>query len=114
MPDFLPRCNVWSLYKRVESSDSIFNSDAEELKPIKFSNGKTQEDIVKEILDAIENGDKLIFVKGACGSGKSAIALNLARHFKKTSIVVPIKSLQEQYEKDYTKKKFIQIGRAHV
>ena len=83
------------------------NCEVEELQPLKFSNGKTQADVVKEILDTIEAGNKLIFIKGVCGTGKSAIALNLARHFKKTSIVVPIKSLQQQYETDYTKKMFI-------
>ena len=100
---------MWSLYNKTEDTESInpFDTDGEKLEPLKFSNGKTQADIVKEILDTINKGNKLIFIKGMCGSGKSAIALNLARHFKKTSIVVPIKSLQEQYEKDYTKKKFI-------
>ena len=100
---------MWSLYNRVNNPDSInpFDSDGEELKPLKFSNGKTQADVVKEILDSIEAGNKIIFIKGVCGTGKSAIALNLARHFKKTSIVVPIKSLQQQYETDYTKKMFI-------
>ncbi len=103
------RCKMWSLYEKIENPDSInpFDTDGKKLEPLKFSNGKTQAGVVKEILDAIKDGNKLIFVKGSCGSGKSAIALNLARHFKKTSIVVPIKSLQEQYEKDYTKSKFI-------
>jgi len=107
---------MWSLYKRTSNSEqrtansefaSPFNDNGEELPPMVFSNNKTQADVVKEILDAITDGNKLIFIKGVCGTGKSAIALNLARHFKKTSIVVPIKSLQEQYEKDYTKNKFI-------
>lgn len=100
---------MWSLYNKTNNPDSInpFDTDGEKLEPLMFSNGKTQGDIVKEILEAINNGNKLIFIKGVCGSGKSAIALNLAKHFKKTSIVVPIKSLQEQYEIDYTKKKFI-------
>lgn len=100
---------MWSLYKRKENPDSVnpFNTDGEELKPLKFSNNKTQADVVKEILEEINKGNKLIFVKGVCGTGKSAIALNLARHFSKTSIVVPIKSLQQQYENDYTKNKFI-------
>ncbi|MCK4649594.1 DEAD/DEAH box helicase family protein [Candidatus Pacearchaeota archaeon] len=100
---------MWSLYNKIENPDSInpFDANGEELEPLKFSNGKTQADIVKEILDAINDGNKLIFIKGVCGTGKSAIALNLARHFKKTSLVVPIKSLQEQYEKDYMQKKFI-------
>jgi Rad3-related DNA helicase len=100
---------MWSLYKRTTNPNTInpFDTDGEELKPLKFSNNKTQADVVKEILDAINKGNKLIFIKGICGTGKSAIALNLARHFDKTSIVVPIKSLQQQYEKDYTKDKFI-------
>ncbi len=98
---------MWSLYKKTNNSDSILNNKGEFLNPLTFSNQKTQADIVKEVLDEINNGNKLIFIKGVCGSGKSAMALNLARHFKKTSIVVPIKSLQKQYETDYTKKHFI-------
>lgn len=100
---------MWSLYNKKEKEDSInpFETNGERLEPLKFSNNKTQEDVVKEILKSINQGNKLIFIKGVCGTGKSAIALNLARHFKKTSIVVPIKSLQKQYETDYTQKKFI-------
>lgn len=99
---------MWSLYKIKEGEgEGIFDNESEKLPPLKFSNGKTQEDVVKEILGSIEKGNKIIFIKGVCGTGKSAIALNLAKHFNKTSIVVPIKSLQEQYERDYTKKNFI-------
>ncbi len=102
---------MWSLFQRKESENSIgdglFDYSGEKLEPIKFSNGKTQADVVAEILKSIGDGYKVIFIKGVCGSGKSAIALNLARHFNRSAIVVPIKSLQEQYEKDYTKKKFI-------
>ena len=85
---------------------SLFE-DEKELKPLVFSNGKTQADVVKEVLDSIKEGYKIIFIKGQCGTGKSAIALNLARHLGKTSIVVPIKNLQEQYKNDYTSKKYI-------
>jgi Rad3-related DNA helicase len=102
-----PSPNYWSLYKKTDSPNSIFDTSGDPLKPLQFSNNKTQSDIVQEILDEIQRGTKLIFIHGVCGSGKSAMALNLAKHFKKTSIVVPIKSLQEQYEIDYTKKKFI-------
>jgi len=105
---------MWSLYEKTENQDSKnsdfqspVSSDSRFLDPLKFSNSKTQADIVEEILGEIEKGNKLIFIHGVCGTGKSAIALNLARHFKKTSIVVPIKSLQQQYENDYTKKNFI-------
>jgi Rad3-related DNA helicase len=87
---------MWSLFE-----------DEKELKPLVFSNGKTQADIVKEVLDAVKEGYKIIFIKGQCGTGKSAIALNLARHLGKTSIVVPIKNLQEQYKSDYTSKKYL-------
>lgn len=88
--------DYWSLYQNDKP-----------LAPLKFSNGKTQEDIVKEIVDLIEGGKKIIFLHGVCGTGKSAIALNIARSLGKTSIVVPIKSLQKQYEKDYMGDKYV-------
>jgi len=75
-----------------------------ELSPLVFSNGKTQEDVVKEVCDAIEDGHKIIFIKGVCGTGKSAVALNLARKIGRASIIVPIKSLQKQYTRDYVEK----------
>ena len=88
---------MWSLHE-----------SEKDLKPLIFSNGKSQEDIVREVRQAADQGYKIIFIKGLCGTGKSAIALNLARNFGKTSIVVPIKSLQEQYINDYSdKKKYI-------
>jgi hypothetical protein len=77
--------------------------DGKNLAPLKFSNGKTQEDVVSEVLDAVNEGYKIIFIRGVCGTGKSAIALNLAKNFNKTSIVVPIKNLQRQYADDYMK-----------
>ncbi|MBU2616741.1 MAG: hypothetical protein KKB79_02035 [Nanoarchaeota archaeon] len=81
--------------------------DGSTLDPLMFSNGKSQEDVVKEIHSLIKGGKKIIFLHGACGTGKSAIALNLARLFGKTSVVVPVKTLQTQYEKDYSHKKQI-------
>ncbi len=87
---------MWSLYE-----------NKKELPPRVFSNGKSQADIIKEVLDAIDNGNKIIFIRGMCGSGKSAIALNIARKLGRASIVVPIKSLQEQYSRDYSGKKYV-------
>ena len=81
---------TWSLYEKEKF-----------LEPLKFSNGKTQEDVVGEILKEIEKGTKIIFIHGACGTGKSAIALNIAKDIGKTSVVVPGKNLQSQYKKDY-------------
>ena len=50
---------MWSLYESGKS-----------LEPLKFSNGKTQEDIVKEVIDEIKRGHKIIFIRGVCGTGK--------------------------------------------
>lgn len=81
---------------------SLKNKEGEFLKPLVFTNGKTQEDVVNDVLGAIKEGHKIIFLKGICGSGKSAMALNIAREMGRTSIVVPVKYLQEQYGKDYS------------
>lgn len=93
---------MWSLYENKEDA-----KNPEFLKPLVFSNGKSQENVVKEVLEAIEQGFKVIFIKGVCGTGKSAIALNLAKEVGKASVVVPIKNLQKQYEEDYTQQKFL-------
>jgi len=87
---------TWNLYE-----------DGEFLKPLEFSNGKTQEDVVKEVLEAIKQRNKVIFIHGVCGTGKSAIALNIANELGKTSVIVPIKNLQKQYKRDYEGKKYL-------
>ncbi|MBI2044994.1 DEAD/DEAH box helicase family protein [Candidatus Pacearchaeota archaeon] len=87
---------MWSLYDK-----SGF------LQPLVFSNGKSQEDVVREVLGEINKGNKVIFIRGACGTGKSAIALNIAKELGKSSIVVPGKNLQRQYKKDYEKEKYV-------
>ncbi len=87
---------TWSLYENEKF-----------LEPLCFSNGKTQEKVVQEVLEEIEKGEKVIFIRGICGTGKSAIALNIARKLGKTSIVVPIKNLQMQYKKDYETNKYV-------
>ncbi len=88
--------SFWSLY-----------SENTKFSPLKFSNGKTQEDVVKEVIDLIKAGNKIILIHGVCGTGKSAVALNIARILGKTSIVVPVKGLQRQYEEDYASKKYL-------
>ena len=87
---------MWSLY-----------NEEKFLEPLKFSNGKTQEDVVREIIDSAKSGKKIIFIRGVCGTGKSAIALNAAKKLGKTSIVVPGKGLQKQYKEDYESKKYL-------
>ena len=87
---------MWSLYQEEKF-----------LKPLLFSNGKTQEDVVNEVLKSIKEGNRVIFIKGVCGTGKSAIALNIAKEIGKTCIVVPGKTLQNQYKEDYENKKYV-------
>ncbi|MBR9705842.1 DEAD/DEAH box helicase family protein [Candidatus Pacearchaeota archaeon] len=86
---------------------SLFDGD-KKLEPLVFSNGKSQKDVVEEVLTAIKSGHKVVLIKGMCGTGKSAIALNIAKELGRASIVVPIKSLQEQYAKDYSDKKYVE------
>jgi len=90
------KSRTWSLYEKENY-----------LEPLVFSNGKTQEDVVHEVLDEIKKGERIIFVRGACGTGKSAIALNIAKELGKTSIVVPGKNLQRQYKRDYEENKHV-------
>ena len=95
-------------YEKEDSDEywSLHNND-NKLNPLIFSNGKNQRDITKDCVELIKQGTKVIFINGACGSGKSAIALNIARALGKTSIVVPVKNLQKQYEEDYFSKKHL-------
>src|SRR3989344_8704415 len=81
---------------------SLHTENGKLLAPLRYSNGKTQEDVVREILAAIHGGHKLIFVHGVCGTGKSAIALHVAAALGNASIVVPVKMLQQQYAHDYS------------
>lgn len=90
-----PSRDYWSLY-----------SGNDELKPLLFTNKKTQEDVVREVVETAKE-HKVIFIHGTCGSGKSAIALNIARVLGQASIVVPVKALQKQYEEDYITKKYL-------
>jgi len=87
---------TWNLYEKEKF-----------LKPLTFSNGKIQEDVVKEVIDSIKEGNKIIFIHGKCGTGKSAIALNIAKELGKGSIVVPSKALQQQYKRDYEENKYL-------
>lgn len=87
---------VWSLFDKSGA-----------LGPKVFTNGKSQQDVVDETLSEIKKGTKIIFIHGVCGSGKSAIALNIAKELGRASIVVPIKNLQRQYENDYMHDKYV-------
>jgi len=70
--------------------------------PLKYSNGKTQEDVIKEIVNAFYSYD-VVVLRGGVGTGKSAIAIHVTAivGHGRGIIVVPTKSLEEQYVKDY-------------
>ncbi len=95
---------TWSLFE-IDKTGEV--EKHRELKPLTFSNGKNQDDVVKEVLSTIKEGQRIIFIHGVCGTGKSAIALNIARELGRTSIVVPGKNLQSQYKSDYEGNKYL-------
>ena len=97
---------IETIFQDADSSWSLYEGN-KKLPPLKFSNNKSQEDVVEEVAKLIEQGNKIIFIHGVCGTGKSAIALNIARRMGNASIVVPVKALQRQYEEDYMSKKYI-------
>jgi Rad3-related DNA helicase len=110
-----PELDIW---EDNSFSDETFNleddvrgfnlyKDGKRLNPLKFSNEKTQEDVVNEVVSLINKGKKVIFIKGVCGTGKSAIALNIAKELGSASIVVPGRALQKQYYDDYSKQSYV-------
>jgi len=88
--------SVWGLYQNGKKAE-----------PLTYSNGKTQEDVIKEIVEAFESYD-IVALKGGVGTGKSAIAIHVAAHIGngKGIIVVPTKILEDQYVIDYGGGKF--------
>ena len=80
---------MWDLYQNNEL-----------VTPLLYSTEKGQDTTVREIVEAFESYD-VIFLQGAVGTGKSAIALSTANKFGGGIIVVPTKLLQKQYVEDY-------------
>jgi len=91
----------------IDNSSWSLHQESGKLEPLKFSNGKTQEDVVNEVVNLIKSGTKIVLIHGMCGTGKSAIALNIGRLLGRASVVVPVKGLQRQYEEDYMGKKYL-------
>lgn len=87
---------VWGLY----------SSTGNTLPPRTFSSGKTQEETIDEIIERFDD-NRIVLLKGGVGSGKSIIGATVAGVLGKGIINVPVKPLQEQYEKDYG-------GRLHI
>lgn len=63
----------------------------------------TQSAVIKAIENAYKDGYKNVIVEAPVGSGKSAIAITLAKSFGAAHILTPRKSLQDQYGDDFQK-----------
>ena len=68
--------------------------------------------VLKEMDRVIKLGKKLIIVEGPVGSGKSGLAITLARAFKSAHIITPRKALQDQYYADFHDFVVLMKGRA--
>ncbi|MFH0850544.1 MAG: DEAD/DEAH box helicase family protein, partial [Candidatus Bathyarchaeota archaeon] len=79
---------------------SYYAPTGEIVSPLIYDHGKTQETVVNEALEALDDSD-IIFIQGGVGTGKSVIALHLIAHYKKGIIAVPTKNLEDQYVQDY-------------
>ncbi|MFQ5975160.1 MAG: helicase C-terminal domain-containing protein [Candidatus Hydrothermarchaeales archaeon] len=70
------------------------------LPPRRFSDGKTQIEVVNEILEEFESYSTVL-LKGVVGSGKSPMGIHVAGAMGRGLINVPVKPLQDQYMADY-------------
>ncbi|MEE8358716.1 MAG: helicase C-terminal domain-containing protein, partial [Candidatus Hydrothermarchaeales archaeon] len=68
--------------------------------PRRFSNGKTQMDVVDDVLEEFESHN-IVLLKGVVGSGKSPMGIHVAGAMGRGLINVPLKPLQDQYKADY-------------
>jgi len=87
----------WSLHDK---------KTGKKISPLRYSNGKTQEKVVEEILDALKH-DRIVLFRGGVGTGKSVVALHIVREYGFGNIVVPTKVLEKQYYEDYTNRFYI-------
>jgi Rad3-related DNA helicase len=87
----------------------LYSNTGEALPPRAFSSGKTQEETINEIIGAFDH-HRIVFLKGGVGSGKSIIGATVAGTLGRGIINVPVKPLQEQYQRDYEGRLFIRIN----
>ncbi len=83
---------LWSLYDKKDNY----------LDPLEYSTGKNQRDLVKEIIEEFKENE-IVLLEGMVGTGKSAVALNVAKELGRAIFSVPTKPLQDQYIEDYEK-----------
>ncbi|MGQ9788335.1 MAG: helicase C-terminal domain-containing protein [Candidatus Hadarchaeaceae archaeon] len=83
---------------------SLYGSEGQ-LGPRRYSSGKTQSDLIKEIVRAFEDND-IVFLRATVGSGKSAVGLRTIMEFGRGIVSVPTKVLADQYAATYEGEKY--------
>ncbi|MDI6643266.1 MAG: helicase C-terminal domain-containing protein [Candidatus Hodarchaeaceae archaeon] len=76
-----------------------------QLEPRRYSSGKTQIDLIEEIIEAFRGND-IVFLRGTVGSGKSAVGLRTILEFGRGIVSVPTKVLSDQYAASYEGDKY--------
>ena len=79
---------------------NLFNRAGSPVPPIVYPSGKSQVDLVDEIIAAFKDSD-VVFLKGVVGSGKSVVGMRVALEMGKGAVSVPTKVLSDQYIKSY-------------
>lgn len=79
---------------------NLFDRAGSPVPPIVYPSGKTQTDLVSEILAAFKDSD-VVFLKGIVGSGKSVVGMRVALEMGKGAVSVPTKVLSDQYVRSY-------------
>ena len=72
----------------------------------------SQAKVIDEIQKAYEDGNKFVIVEAPVGSGKSAIAITLARYYGQAHLITPRKALQDQYFADFSDHVVMMKGRS--
>jgi Rad3-related DNA helicase len=75
------------------------------LEPLRYSSGKTQIDLIEEVLEALREND-IVFLRGTVGSGKSVVGLRTILEFERGIVSVPTKVLSDQYAASYERDKY--------
>lgn len=87
-------------HMRKRAGWKLIDQEGRALPPLVYSSSKTQEDIVNEVIEALDDHD-VVFLMGGIGTGKSAIALHIVDYYGKGIISTPTKILEKQYKQDY-------------
>lgn len=72
---------------------------------------RSQEVVLREIDRVFNEGKRIVILEAPVGSGKSAIALTLAKQSGNAHVITPRKSLQDQYYEDFSEELVTMKGR---